>query len=379
MASIRKRTWTTRGSPHEAWVVDYADQTEKRRLKTFATKKQADAWATDALHEVKQGTHTPASASITVAEATERWITHCEAEGLEYGTIKQRREHLRLHIAPFIGREKLSSLTTPRIHQFDADLRKSGRSLAMRRKVLTNLKTILTFCQGQGLVAQNVARGVKIKNDGRREASGPLREGIDFPSKAELRLLIDNAPDRWRAFVVTALFSALRASELRGLQWDHVDLEAGLIHVRQRADAWHKIGAPKSAAGSRDIPLTPMVINALRQWRPVCPSGNLALVFPNGSGNVESHANIVNRFFCPLQIKCGMVDEKGKAKYGLHALRHCAASLFIAHLGWTPKRVQSVLGHASITMTFDRYGHLFDDRDGDKEAMKKLEAAIVAA
>jgi integrase len=53
--------------------------------------------------------------------------------------------------------------------------------------------------------------------------------------------------------------------------------------------------------------------------------------------------------------------------------------LFIAHLGWTPKRVQSVLGHSSITMTFDRYGHLFEDRDGDLEAMKKLEAAIVAA
>ena len=51
----------------------------------------------------------------------------------------------------------------------------------------------------------------------------------------------------------------------------------------------------------------------------------------------------------------------------------------MAALGWTPKRVQSVLGHASITMTFDRYGHLFEDRVGDKEAMKKLEAAIIAA
>jgi integrase len=53
--------------------------------------------------------------------------------------------------------------------------------------------------------------------------------------------------------------------------------------------------------------------------------------------------------------------------------------LFIAHLGWTPKRVQAVLGHASISMTFDRYGHLFADHEGDREAMKKLEAAIVAA
>jgi integrase len=66
-------------------------------------------------------------------------------------------------------------------------------------------------------------------------------------------------------------------------------------------------------------------------------------------------------------------------QYGFHSLRHAAASVFIATLGWTPKRIQSVLGHASISMTFDRYGHLFEDRDNDREAMKKLQAAIIAA
>jgi integrase len=370
MASIRKRTWTSRGIERSAWIVDYFDQGGNRRLKTFTTKKEADAWAVTALHEVSQGTHTPASTSVTVAEATERWIAHCEAEGLEFSTIKQRRQHLNLHIAPFIGREKLASLTTPRIIQFTIDLRAAGRSLAMRRKVLVNIKTILTFCQGQGLVAQNVARGVKIKADDRR--AGPLREGRDFPSKAEIRQIIDNVPDRWRAFVLTALFAGLRASELRGLRWQDVDLDEGLIHVRQRADAWGRIGPPKSAAGSRDIPLVPMVVNALRQWQSTCPPGQFGLAFPNGAGNIE-------RVWNPLQVKCGIVTDGGKARYGFHALRHAAASLFIAHLGWTPKRVQSVLGHSSITMTYDRYGHLFEDRDGDKEAMKKLEAAIVAA
>src|SRR5262249_49861729 len=158
-----------------------------RHLKTFATKKAADTWAVTALHEVQQGTHTSSSSSVTVAEATERWIAHCEAEGLEFSTIKQRRQHLNLHIAPFIGREKLSQLTTPRVYQFDIELRKAGRSIAMRHAVITNLKTILTFCQGQGLVAQNVARGVKIKSDDRRKGARQLKEGRDFPSKAEIR------------------------------------------------------------------------------------------------------------------------------------------------------------------------------------------------
>ena len=95
----------------------------------------------------------------------ERWITHCQAERLEFGTIKQRRQHLALHVAPFIGREKLATLSTPRIHHFISELRDAGRSVEMRRKVLTNVKTMLTFAQGRGLVAQNVARGVKIKSD----------------------------------------------------------------------------------------------------------------------------------------------------------------------------------------------------------------------
>jgi integrase len=379
MATIRKRTWISRGRDQTAWVVDYFDQCGNRRLKTFATKKEADAWAVTALHEVKQGIHTPASTSITVTEAFERWIGHCEAEGLEFSTIKQRRGHLAHHIAPFFGRERLASLTTPRIHQFDTELRAAERSFAMRRKVLVNIKTMLTFCQGQGLVAQNVARGVKIRGDDRRNAFRPLREGQDFPSKTEIRQLIDNVPARWRAFIVTACFTGMRASELRGLRWCDVDLEAGIIHVRQRADAWRHIGPPKSAAGSREIPLAPLTINALRQWQAVCPAGQLGLVFPNGSGNIESHTNIVKRVWNPLQCRCGIITDTGKPRYNFHALRHASASLFIAYLGWTPKRVQSVLGHASITMTFDRYGHLFEDRDGDREAMKKLEAAIVAA
>ena len=295
MASIRKREWTSRNQARSAWVVDYVDQSGTRRLKTFATRKAADDWATTALHEVKQGIHTPASKSINIIEATEKWIAHCEAESLEFGTIKQRRQHLSLHIAPFLGRERLSSLTTPRIYQFDADLRTAGRSVAMRRKVLTNLKTMLTFCQGQGLVAQNVARGVKIKSDDRRSAAGPLREGRDFPSKAEIRALIDNAPARSRAFIITAIFTGMRASELRGLTWKDVNLPEAVVHVRQRADAWLNIGPPKSAAGNREIPLAPLAVNALRQWQDACPAGELELVFPNGVGNIESHTNIIKR------------------------------------------------------------------------------------
>ena len=68
-----------------------------------------------------------------------------------------------------------------------------------------------------------------------------------------------------------------------------------------------------------------------------------------------------------------------EGRYGIHKLRHVAASLFIAHLGWTPKRLQEIMGHASITQTFDLYGHMFEDHEGDQDAMKRLEASIGAA
>jgi integrase len=78
-----------------------------------------------------------------------------------------------------------------------------------------------------------------------------------------------------------------------------VDLDAGVIHVRQRADAWSKIGPPKSKAGKRDIPLAPLVVNTLRQWREECAKGELKLVFPNGVGNVEQMSNIYELTWYP--------------------------------------------------------------------------------
>ena len=97
MASIRKRNWTYKGEGKSAWVVDYTDQTGKRRQKTFERKKDADAFLVKARHEVSQGTHTPEHASITVAGAAELWIKGKELEGLERSTLAQYRQHVDLH------------------------------------------------------------------------------------------------------------------------------------------------------------------------------------------------------------------------------------------------------------------------------------------
>jgi len=69
-------------------------------------------------------------------------------------------------------------------------------------------------------------------------------------------------------------------------------------------------------------------------------------------------------------------EPKAKAPYNFHALRHAAASLFIEQ-GWTPKRIQTVMGHSSIQVTFDIYGHLFPDEADDAKAMEEVETRLL--
>jgi len=103
MAKVRKRTWMAADGPKTAWIADYKDQAGKRHIKTFQSRKAADAWLVEARHEVTQGIHTPARSSVTVAHAGEDWIAQGEADGLERSTIEQYRQHLDYHIKPFIG------------------------------------------------------------------------------------------------------------------------------------------------------------------------------------------------------------------------------------------------------------------------------------
>jgi integrase len=236
------------------------------------------------------------------------------------------------------------------------------------------LKSILGEAQRRGLVAQNAAQPVRVHV--KRREQGKLAIGRDIPGKEEISKILAQAEGRWRPFFVTAVFTGMRASELRGLTWDDVDFERNAAHVRQRANLWGDIGAPKSSAGDRTIPMSPMVVNALKEWKLVCPKGEHHLVFPNGNGNVENHANIANRGWYALQISAGITD-RGGARYGLHALRHFFASWAIEQ-GFSPKRLQALLGHSSIQMTFDRYGHLFPSLEDDHAKFAAGELALVA-
>jgi integrase len=372
--SVRKRKWITRnGEEKEAWIVQYLDQEGTDRIKTFSRKKDADKYHDTVRVNVRAGVHT--SSRATVAEAGEQWVADAE-DRLEAATVKSYREHLDKHIAPYIGSVKLSELTVPGVREFMDKLRNEKRSPAMVKKVVGALGSILADAQERGQVAQNVVRSLnphkKRRHTERREKK-QLKVGVDIPAPDEIRSIVAHLKGRYRPLLLTAIFTGLRASELRGLQWADVNLKKAELHVRQRADRFNTIGQTKSASGQRTVPLPPIVVNTLREWRLACPKGEMDLIFPTGTGGVESLSNILTRGFIPAQIAAGVVDKHGKAKYtGLHSLRHFYASWCINRrqdggLELPAKVVQSRLGHSTIGMTFDTYGHLFPRTDDGAE------------
>ena len=390
--SIRKREWVTpAGVKRSAWQVDYRDAQGARRSKQFARKKEADDFESKAGHEVRQGTHTPDSASITVARAGELWLVRADREGLEGSTIAAYRQHVRLHIDPFLGARRLNQLTKPIVESYRDTLLDSGRSKAMVARVLRSLTSLVGEAERIGYVAKNPCRGVGLRRGAREKAK------VIPPTKADMRALIaaaraqDNKHPSWLPMLLVLNFAGLRASELRGLPWRNVDLERKTITVDQRADFENVIGPPKSAAGWRTIPVPEMVITELRKWKLRCPPSPLDLVFPSSAGTPIFHANIVVGFQEPLQIAAGVtqpaivkgkpkLDEDGKpvleGRHSLHDFRHAAASLWIERRV-APKRVQTWMGHSSIQVTFDTYGHLFAATEDDEAVMAAMEAGVM--
>jgi len=404
--SVRKVKWETAKGASTRWLVDYRDQTGERRGKNFVRKRDAEDFAAKVKVEVAAGTHVPESTTVTVSEACDLWLHSCRSRNLETSTLTQYDQHVRLHIKPFLGATKLSRIAVATVRAFEDRLREEGRSQPMVRGIVASLSSVVSDAEERGLIGRNPVRELSRRRGANGKANGrrKLQVGVDIPTPDEIRRIMNNAKGlKKRTCLLSLITTGLRASEFRGLRWDDLDLDPRKpeLHVRQRADFRNEIGAPKSSAGTRTIPLTPRVASSLRLWRDrACPKkdGKLVYVFPNGRGNIESTGNIVKRLWWPAQIAAGVtkpvLDDEGqpkhddegkpivKAKYpGLHSLRHFFASWCINRkadggLELPAKLVQERVGHASVTMTLDRYGHLFP-RGDDTSELAKAEKALL--
>ena len=363
--SVRKKVTHSNGEEIVWWLADYHDGAGKRHQVRFKTKKEAAAHHDQMKVAIRAGTHVALDNDLTIAGVADKWIRRVEANARERATVRGYSEHIKLHIVPRIGAVKLAKLSKGHVEGFRDSLIQGDKALSrpMARKVLRSFKSLLRVVR-----CSHLADDVKIELDKRSKRK--LEVGRDIPEPGEVARMVKAANGKLRVLLMTAASTGLRASELRGLRWSDVDLKANELHVRQRADRWNKIGPPKSAAGRRTIPLGPELVLAMKEWRLACPKGEADLVFPTSTGAVEHHKNML-RSLAPVMKKAGAVKNNGAAKYGLHSLRHFFASWCInpqdrGGRELSAKVVQTFLGHSSIMMTLDIYGHLF--RDGSDRA-----------
>ena len=188
--AIRRRTWEWKGKEKSAWVIEYFDLKGKRRLKTCRTKHEAQDFEATTRIDIKRGVHVSDSDSITVAEAGKLWLQAGQEAGLVRASLKQCREHLDLHIAPFVGATKLSKLAVPGVRAFEGQLRANRRSPALTRKVLGSLGAIIADAQERGLAMHNPVREMRANRGKRRtkatrERRRQLAIGADIPLRQE--------------------------------------------------------------------------------------------------------------------------------------------------------------------------------------------------
>lgn len=376
MASIRKRILK---SGKTRWTVDYKDQTGKRRNKNFERKKEAEAFLDDVKRQLRDGTFVHDDATTTVGEAADIYIASSAVKTLEPTTQSYYEQNVRLYIRPHLGHVLLTKLTEPMIREFLDDIVEE-QSAAMAKRVLGTLNRVIKDAQRRNLVGRNIIADKSIK--------APRAEPFvkRMPERHELSGLLDQTDSRGRALLMTAMLTGMRQGELRALTWDDVRFEDRIIRVRKARRSDGSVKGTKSASGYRDIPISDALSLELKKWRLQCPVGAKGLVFPNGKGNVESPSNIRQRIFIPAMKAIGLTTEVltdtgkkvDKPDFRFHDLRHAAAALFIEQ-GMGPKRIQELMGHSSIQVTFDIYGYLFRDPEADAAAVDAISAKLLGA
>jgi integrase len=170
---------------------------------------------------------------------------------------------------------------------------------------------------------------------------------------------------------VFAASTGARAGEQWAARWGHVDFDTGMLHIDCRLDAYGEVGAPKSAAGVRSVPLSSQLVAALRAWklRSKFKSAD-DLIFSNATGGHIVHDRLIKSRFLPLFNKLPV------PRFNWHGIRHFAVSCWI-EAGLAPKTVQTFAGHSSLQITMDRYGHLFPS-DDHRQAMDKIARGLFA-
>lgn len=389
MASIRKRT-RKKGTVYQVRWRDPA--TKEDRSETFDTLKEARFF----LDHAEKPARADSDASPKLADTLDRWIDVCRTTGyrghepVEKSTLRPYQLQAK-HVKELAGREETKKLTPKRCAEI-RDLLLSNFSRPFAIKLLRSFKSALNQAVIDDVIKTNPAALITISKTTRDDK----REKATIPERAVIRQLLKKVDwlssdknknpqqrkvwKRYQALMYTLVFSGMRPGEALGLPWNKVDFKAGTIDVVQDLDHDGTIGRLKTQNSYRKIPMPDIAMKKLAEYKKTAPGNADALVFANGKGNPESYHNVMNRMWYGILKHCDLMKEGDKPPFRFYCLRHVRASLEIAS-GATPKEIMMLMGHSSITVTFDVYGHLFasDNKARHRRAEKIAKALISVA
>ncbi len=335
-----------------------------RITKTFPTLAAAKSWRHDAAVALRRGT-LRAAASPTLRAAAEEWLESAQAglvrnrSGDTYkpSALRGYEQALRTRVLPVLGGQRLNEVRRSDVQRLVNRMMAEGLGPSTIRNALMPLRAVYRHALTLDEVAVNPTTGVHLP------AVRGRRERIASPPEAAQ--LLATLPESDRAIWATAMYAGLRSGELQALTDELVDLDRNVIEVRWSWDPKAGRVAPKSRAGERTVPVPAALRRHLLAHR-LARGRRSGLFFGRPDGRPFSNQATTQRG-----------DRVWKAAklepIGLHDCRHTFASLMIA-AGVNAKALSTFMGHASITITLDRYGHLFPG--SEEEAAGLLDAYL---
>jgi integrase len=330
----------------------------KRIRKTFRSVDEAKAWRAETLVALRRGTMRAPSAT-TLRQVWEVWLA-----GARQGAIRNRsgdpykpsvlrgyETSMRLRVLPELGGARLTEITRLDFQDLADRMLANGRDASTIRNTLIPVRAVYRRALARGEVTVNPVSGVELPSvRGRRDR---------IASPKEAAALIKAVREDDRAVWATAFYAGLRLGELLALRDGDVDLELGVIRVERSWDPHAGVIEPKSRAGRRSVP----IVAALRPHvagRKLRRRGAAAFFFGDRGRPFNRNA-LVNR--------ANRAWKKARLEpIGLHECRHTFASILIA-AGVNPKALSTYLGHSSIQITLDRYGHLMPGNEDEAVAL----------
>jgi len=329
----------------------FADPLGKIQSRTFSRKADAERFLREVDADRVRGLWVdPRNAEIPLAEWAGAFLLLCRR--LSPTTQETYRRDLRQYVLPRFGSYRLGQLPADEIENWLSDEIADGIAPSSVHRHYRTLRRMLEVAvQKQKILANPCARVDPPRV--------PKRE-MTFLNWEEAIRLADAHNDRYQTLIYVAVDSGMRWSELIGLRRGKVDPRNSKIRVTEQLvqledRSWLR-KEPKTAAGVRSITLSPFTAARLSaHLDQYADAGPDALVFANASGTPLSASSFLTHHFSKAQAAAGV-------KLRFHDLRHTSVALAIA-AGAHPKAIQSRMGHSSISVTLDRYGHLLPELD----------------